>query len=338
MWAQVLTGPKDLQYKQVAIPQVKPDEVLVKLETAAICTGSDPDIYDGHGAYMDLMPFVFGHEPFGEIVACGDEVEGFEVGDKVSWWFCFGAFAEYVAVKPGKLNFVKVPKEIPAVDAPMIELMTAAVRAVASADIDSSSRVLIVGLGPGGLVMSQRAKILGAAKVVGWDLYPMRREKGLTLGCDAAYDPRSENIVEQTRKLIGQADVVLDAMGDDILPQEPTLDDAVKVIRPKGKIVSFGHPRRRRRLNTFNFQLKELTMCSPVQDRRKIQELMVESVGHVAAGRLKLGELVSEVIRLEEVGPWLDKIRNNPDKYLKVVVDINKKATGNRHKAREKKE
>ena len=58
---------------------------------------------------------------------------------------------------------------------------------------------------------------------------------------------------------------------------------------------------------------------------------MVESVEHVAAGRLKLGELVSEVIKLEEVGPWLDKIRNNPNKYLKVVVDINKKATGTRH-------
>ena len=320
MWAQVLTAPKRLVYKQVAIPKYNAHEVLVKVKTAAICNGSDPSIYDGQEAYPP--PFVFGHEPFGEIVARGDEVEGFEKGDKVCWWFSLGAFAEYVAVDPAKVVMVRVPESVPEHEAPILELAAASVRAVKDTEIDSSSRVLILGLGPSGLIMSQRAKILGAQKVIGWDLYPMRREKGLGLGCDAVFDPRRQDVVRETRACLEEADVIIDAMGNDALPGEPTLDYALRILKRGGKIVSYGHPSRGRRFDPFLFQGKNAVICPPEQDLRKIREMMAKSLEDVVHGLLKLRPLVSSIIPLSQVARGLAMARNHPDKYLKVIVEI----------------
>lgn len=318
MWAQVLTAPKRLEYMQIAIPRHSPREVLVKLSTAAICNGSDPTIFDGLEAYP--TPLVFGHEPFGKIVACGDEVEGFAVGERLSWWFTLGAFAEYVAFDPTKAIVIRVPETIPAEEAPLLELVTASIRAVRPADVNASSGVLILGLGPSGLIMSQRAKILGASRVVGWDLYPMRREKGLRLGCDAVFDPRDGELIERTRGCIGEADVIIDAMGNDALPGEPTLDYALQILKKGGKVVSYGHPTGGRKFSPFLLQGKGAVICPPEQDPRKIQQLMQGCLDDVVKGRLKLGPLVSEVIPLSQVEQGLAKVRDHPEQYLKIII------------------
>lgn len=323
MWAQVLTAPKRLEYKRIGIPRHGPHEVLVKVKTAAICNGSDPIIYDGQEAYP--TPLVFGHEPFGEIVACGDEVKGFTAGDRVCWWFTLGAFAEYVAFDPTEAIVVKVPETIPEREAPILELVTASIRAVRPADVGSSSRVLILGLGPSGLIMAQRAKILGAQRVVGWDLYPLRREKGLLLGCDATFDPRDAELSARTEKCLGEADVVIDAMGNDALPGEPTLNRALRVLKKGGKVISYGHPTGGRRFDPFLLQGKGAIIRPPEQDPRRIQESIDETLNDVVLGRLKLEPLVSEVIPLHQVEQGLVKVRDHPDAYLKIIISVERR-------------
>ena len=68
---------------------------------------------------------------------------------------------------------------------------------------------MILGLGPSGLIMSQLAKIHGASKVIGWDLYPMRREKGLSLGCDNAFDPSLDSVGKLTKGELAESDLSL---------------------------------------------------------------------------------------------------------------------------------
>ena len=58
-----LYGPKDLRIEEVELPELKANEVLVKVRACGIC-GSDVEIYEGlskEGRY-DIQPFVPGHE------------------------------------------------------------------------------------------------------------------------------------------------------------------------------------------------------------------------------------------------------------------------------------
>ena len=322
MWAQVLTSPGQLEYKKIDIPDYNEDQILVKLKTAAICNGSDPDLL--HDTEIYSPPYVFGHEPLGKVEACGKEVKNFQVGDRVSWWFSQGAFAEYVVVNPAEVAIVKVPDVISDTEGPLLELMTASYRAVKESDVYSETRVLIIGLGPSGLIMSQRAKALGAKEVIGWDLYSLRREKGSELGCDYVFDPRDEKIVEKTKKINSNIDLIIDAMGNDRLPDEPTLDMAIQLLKNNGKIISYGHPSQGRRFNPSYFQRKAASMESPVQQMDMIQKLIETGVQDVMEGKVNLNSLVSKEIKLNEVSKGLKLVSQKPDKYLKLIVNIDK--------------
>ena len=73
------------EFKEVKVPEIRADEVLVKVEAAAIC-GSDLHIYNWNKFASDRVnpPLIFGHEFFGEVVAKGDQVNAVSIGDKIA--------------------------------------------------------------------------------------------------------------------------------------------------------------------------------------------------------------------------------------------------------------
>ena len=85
MKVAVMEGIGKMGYVERPIPEVKPDEVLVKLEYVGIC-GSDMHYYEtgAIGDYVVEPPFVLGHEPGGTVVEVGSNVTHLKVGDKVA--------------------------------------------------------------------------------------------------------------------------------------------------------------------------------------------------------------------------------------------------------------
>ncbi|WP_028611580.1 zinc-dependent alcohol dehydrogenase [Paenibacillus harenae] len=320
MKAQILHEPGVLKLEQIPIPPCGSQDVLIKLKTSCICNGSDPAIMAG--AHWDTFPIVFGHEACGTIVECGSEVSRFQVGDRVAWWFTVGAFTEYVIVKPEQVAMVKLPSSISDDEGPLFELAGAAIRAVAAAEIKSGDKVLIVGLGPSGLIMSQLAKNMGAGTVIGWDLYAMRRELGLKLGCDGVFNNDSGTVREQVISEFGEMDIVIDAYADDQLPGAPTIGDAIAVMRQGGTLISYGHPQRGRMIDIYHFQRKQLTMRGPVNDIELVREYLQKAVDYALQGKLSLAPLISGRVALDQVAEGLELVVNHPEQYLKLLVDI----------------
>ena len=321
MKAQMLLGPSALELNDIPVPDCGEDEVLIKIKRACICNGSDPALLAG--AHLDKYPVVFGHEACGEIVERGRNVERFKIGDKVSWWFTMGAFAEYVCVNPMKVAMAILPDSISYDEGSLFELVAAASRAVESAEIKTGSKVLIIGLGPSGLIMSQLAKNLGASEVVGWDLFEMRRRTGLKFGCRKVLDNGLDDVTQKTLDEVSEVNVVIDAFPDDILPNMPTLDYAIKVLKCYGKIVSYGHPRNRRILDIYEFQKKCIQMSGPENRIDRIKQLIERGVDFVMQGKLNLKSLISGRVSLEKVQEGIDLVVRYPDKYIKILVDIN---------------
>lgn len=219
MRAIVETGIKQLEIQELPTPEIKPDEVLMKVRANGLCTN---DVRDYIGDTKWSYPRVGGHEFSGEIVAVGEEVnpEHFQVGDHVVKYiipacgechYCkigrenlceeiytsttfqnpdgisgFGGLAQYIAVKSKDLY--KYPKEVPYTHSTFTEPLACVVNSVERADILFGQDILIIGGGVMGLMHVILSKLKGA-RVLLSEPNEERRNLAEQLGADVVFDP-----------------------------------------------------------------------------------------------------------------------------------------------------
>ena len=194
----------------IAVPKAGPDDMLVKVQAAAIC-GTDNHIYDWTpwAAARVELPRVFGHEYAGDVVAVGENVRGFRVGDLVAaethipCLQCYqcrtgrqhtceqmqligvhedGAFAEY-SILPQACAWKLAPGTSADLGA-IMEPIGVAANGLFKDRIDGKS-VLIVGCGPIGIFAAQLAQAAGARQLYCTDINPYRLELARRISPDA---------------------------------------------------------------------------------------------------------------------------------------------------------
>jgi len=83
MMAAVLYGKEHLQVEPVAVPKIDKGDLLVRVKVALTC-GTDVKVFRrGYHARMIVPPAVFGHELAGDVVARGEDVTRFSIGQRV---------------------------------------------------------------------------------------------------------------------------------------------------------------------------------------------------------------------------------------------------------------
>lgn len=317
MKAWILTNPGELKLQETDVPEISENQVLVEIERACICNGSDPGIYHGHEAYK--TPLIFGHEASGRIVKKGKAVKTFQIGDRVCWWFEAGAFAEYQAVSVDRVAMFKVPKNLPLDQGPVLELVLASCRAIMDLPaIKGRKTIAICGLGPSGLVLLQYARAMGYERVIGWDLYEQRRKLAMELGADAVYDPGK--LSDETVKEIPESDVGVIMMGDDLLPGEPTVTLFMRSVRVYGLLVSYGHPEKGCRFSPYVFQSRNLRMQGPVNDMGFIREKGKEVMEMVKKGIIQIGPMITHRVDFEDFLPAFENLLERPEEQIKVIL------------------
>lgn len=153
MLQQVMTKPGEIIFREVPIPEVKDEQILVKIMNIGIC-GSDIHVYHGKHPFTKY-PVTQGHEVSGEIVELGANVTGFHKGQKItieSQVYCghcypcrhgkynlceelkvmgfqtTGTASEYFAVDASKVT--SLPEEMSYEEGAMIEPLAVAVHGV----------------------------------------------------------------------------------------------------------------------------------------------------------------------------------------------------------------
>ena len=228
MLQEVMTSPGVIEFRDVPIPEIRDDQVLVKMMRLGIC-GSDIHVYHGKHPYTKY-PVTQGHEVSGEIVQVGSAVKGLEVGQKVvlepqvTCGKCYpcthgkynlctelkvmgfqttGAASEYFAVDASKVDVI--PDSMSYDEAALIEPLTIALAAAEQAHISYGKSVAIMGAGGIGLMLVQLARLAGASCVTVFDLVEEKCELAKQLGADYAFDPRKEGALEEAMKVAGGA-------------------------------------------------------------------------------------------------------------------------------------
>ena len=205
-------GPvEDLVMKEVADPSPGPGEVLIRTEAAGV---NYPDGLTVQGLYQDKpdRPFIPGSEVAGEIVALGENVTRFEVGDRVAT-YCAGGYAE-LAVGSEETCFA-LPAGMDAADAcAMIIAWGTSHHALKQrAQLQAGETLVIFGAaGATGTAAIQIGKIMGAT-VIAVCSSEEKRKIALGQGADHAigYDNLKDDVKALTK---GKgADVVYDSVG-----------------------------------------------------------------------------------------------------------------------------
>ncbi|WP_051331052.1 zinc-dependent alcohol dehydrogenase [Aneurinibacillus terranovensis] len=267
MKAVVKTRPEPgfVEVIDVPIPQIKPDEVLVKVESTGIC-GTDILLADWKytGRNPVKPPITLGHEGAGVVVEVGSEVHNLKPGDRVGMeallgcgkcYYCRkgyvnlcpdwnhlgidfnGTFAEYIAFPA--IGTHLLPESVSFDQAAFLEPISIIVHAMENNPVTVGDTVAIVGPGPLGLFTLQAAKAAGASKVimVGTPKDGKRLEIAKNLGADYVFDSGDNDahkLVKEVTDGIG-ADVVYEAGGTG-----ESIEQAILMASGAGKVSLMG--------------------------------------------------------------------------------------------------
>ena len=262
MMAAVLYGKEHLQVEPVAVPTIDRGDILVRVKVALTC-GTDVKVFRrGYHARMIVPPAVFGHELAGDVVAVGEDVTNFTVGQRVvaansapcgRCFFCKrdlenlcedllfnnGAYAQYIRI-PARIvqrNTYLIPDQVGYQDAALVEPLACVVRGFEESAPRAGDTVAIVGLGPIGLMFVKLAKLYGC-RVIAVGRRPTQLERAAALGADelivaGEHSDPVKSIRDMTH---GRGvDVAIEAVGR---PQ--TWQWAVNMVRRGGTVNFFG--------------------------------------------------------------------------------------------------
>src|SRR6266852_3049296 len=249
MRAAVYRGQNDVRMETIPVPEIGAGEILVRIHTCGICGTDLKKISTGsHSA-----PRIFGHEMAGQIVATGEGVQDFQLGDRVmvfhhipcgNCYYCRhkvfaqcpvykkvgatagfepsgGGFAEYVRVMDWivRRGVVRLPPEVSYEQASFVEPVNTCMKGIETLDIRPGDTVLVMGQGPIGIILAVLAKRRGAT-VVTSDLYPQRLTISKSYELEHNVEASTADPAVRVRELTGGrgADaVVLAAAGNGLI-------------------------------------------------------------------------------------------------------------------------
>ena len=345
MKVAVMLGIGKMGFEEREIPKVKDDEVLVKLEYVGIC-GSDLHYYEtgAIGDYVVEPPFVLGHEPGGTVVEVGKNVKHLKVGDRVALEpgktcghceFCKtgrynlcpdvvffatppvdGVFQEYVAHE-ADLCF-KLPDNVSTLEGALIEPLAVGFHAAIQGDAHLGQRAVVMGAGCIGLVSMMALKARGVSEVYVVDIMEKRLEKALELGATGVINGAKEDVLERVKELTDGAgmDLVIETAGTEI-----TTRQAIHMAKKGSNIVLVGYSKSGEMTLPMSLVLdKELTFKT-VFRYRHIYPMAIDAV---AAGKVNLKGIVTDVYELDEAQKAMDYSVNNKADIVKAVNRIAK--------------
>jgi len=262
MKAACYHGLRDIACEEVEKPEiVEPMDIIVRVKACGIC-GSDLHTYK-----LGLFPEISvetpkgripGHEFGGEVVEVGKDVQGIQVGDRVTA-ITMGGMAEYVRVRPAYpgLTVYKLPEEVSYEEAATIEPLATSFHAFRKGNASDGQSVVVFGAGIIGLGIIQCFGAVGLKmkNIIAVDVSDRRLEMAKKMGATHVVNPVREDPYEKALAIAGAlpftfmpdvasfpaVDIVYDAVGYIMeRPGVPVAQQAMRIVKEGGNIVIVG--------------------------------------------------------------------------------------------------
>lgn len=317
MPAAVVVGPRQVEVREVPLPEPADGQVRLRIEGCGMCASSLP-LFEGRPWFNYPCPAGSpGHEPWGIVDAIGTGVTNINVGERVAA-LCDRAFAAYAIASADSV--VPLPSSLDGQPFPG-EAFGCAINVRRRACISAGETVAIVGAGFLGLVLTTLAVRAGAT-VIAISRRQEARELAQRFGATLAvpFDEVSTAaaiVMERTRG--HGADCVLEMTGE----QQP-LDLATDITRVRGRLVIAGyHQDGPRRVNMQQWNWRGLDVINAHErDPREYVRGMREAVDAVASRHIDAAALCSHRFPLSRTQEAFVAQRHKPSGFVKAVLTM----------------
>jgi L-iditol 2-dehydrogenase len=349
MRAVVYRGVNDLRVETAPVPTIGPGELLVKVAACGICGTDLKKIHTGsHSA-----PRIFGHEMAGTIVAVGQGVTRFAVGERVmvfhhvpcgECYYCRkhtpaqcevykkvgttaglepsgGGFAEYIRVMDwivANRGVVRIPDGVPFEQAAFIEPVNTVLKGVKLLNLAADETVLVIGQGPIGLMHAVLASRTGA-RVLTSDLYPERHVIAAKFGLHHPIQAGTENVVERVfAETEGRgADAVILAVGGNAL-----IPTAMAAARHGGRVMLFAQTQHGESVfDPGAVCMDEKTLLGSYSSSFEILDEVIDLVFSGYRNGFDLTQLISHRFSLEEAVQAIEIASHPKADSMKIMIE-----------------
>lgn len=340
--ALVLEAYNQFSYQDVPEPEIKANEVLIRVQACGIC-GSDVHGMDGSTGRR-IPPIIMGHEASGTIERLGSEVKKWNLGDRVTFdstvyckgcFFCrrgdinlcddrkvlgvscgeyrqHGAYAEFVAV-PEHILY-RIPDGVSFEHAAMVEPVSVAVHAVSRLPIELNASALVVGVGMIGLLVVQALRAAGCGKIIAVDIDDDKLALAKELGADEVIRSDQPGAAQKIRALTEEnrgVDVAVEVVGI-----APTVSLAIDALRKGGSLAVVGNITPKIEVSLQSIVTREISVvgsCASSGEYPACLDL-------IERGSIQLDPIISAVVPLDESPSWFTRLYEREPKLMKVVV------------------
>ena len=346
MKANVLHAVGDLRFEEVAMPVLKPGEVLVKVRACGICGSDVPRVFQ-NGTYH--FPTIPGHEFAGEVVDAYDEANKKLIGTRAAIFplipcmecnsckqgkyemcthynylgsRCDGGFAQYVAAPVW--NLAPIPDNVPFEQAAMCEPISVALHALRQTNIQLGDKVVIYGPGTIGGLIAQWCRAWGATKVMlvgnNSSNFDTVKKVGFDLICNSDETDPVAWVKEQTDG--NGADVAIEAVGC-----AATFCSCLLSARPGGTVLAVGNPHGDYLLprdTYWQILRKQLTIHGTWNSGFNASDKndWLTAIDAMANGLIDADTLITHRFPLENTLTGLELMRDNKEPFCKVMICI----------------
>lgn len=339
MIQQVMTEPGKIIFREIQIPEINENQVLIQIMNIGIC-GSDIHVYHGKHPFTKY-PVTQGHEVSGKIIKLGENVKEFEIGQKVTiepqvyCGHCYpcrhgkynlceklkvmgfqttGTASEFFAVDASKVT--PIPAEMSFEEGAMIEPLAVAVHGVKQMGDVAGMNIAVIGAGPIGNLVAQTAKGMGAAKVMITDVSTLRLEKAKECGVDVCVNTKDVDFGEAMLDAFGpdKADVIYDCAGNNV-----TMGQAIKYARKGSVIVLVAVFAGMAEVDLAVANDHELDIKSTMMYRH---DDYLDAIRLVNEGKVHLQPLISKTFAFKDYKKAYEYIDANRESTMKIIINV----------------
>ena len=316
-------GKGFVELREVPVPEVGADEVLIEVKAVGICA---TDIRVRNDDFFYWPPVILGHEFSGQIAEVGAEVEGYKVGDRVvaelhcgacgkchfcrtgniqicsakrsPGWGMDGAFTKYIKMAEKLLH--RIPENVSFEEAAMTEPLANVVYDVLERGrMEAEDFVVVLGLSPGGVMAAMAAKAEGAREAM-----LVRTAKGGEMGLRVARETGIQQVVDATEEdPVEKCLALTDGRGADLVVEasgtEAGINMAVELVRKKGRITTMAIAGR----ETIQFAWDKaiFKVCDIIFNFSTSHTSCERAISLMAGGKVNVKDVISHCYRL---GDW----------------------------------
>jgi L-iditol 2-dehydrogenase len=325
-----LTGVRQFNVVEEALPEPGPGEIQVRVGAVGIC-GSDMHSYSegGVGDSTCRYPMVLGHEPAGVIVKTGPGVSGWQPGDRGALEpaiFCYhcefclrgqhnlcarlrfmstpgeaGFFREFVNIPAH--NFLPVSAGVSVEEAALMEPLAVVLHTLGLGSFRAGETALVLGAGPIGLLTVAALKLAGARRI--WAIEPVahRRDMAMAMGATEVFDSAGGKPVQGV-------DIAFDCAAKDI-----SVNQCVAALKPGGRLVLTGiHAELQVHFDVHQMRRNEIALFSvrrsnnESEDARDLLQEHTKLFAPLITHRRKLADISAAFALLETYSDGVGKL------------------------------